>query len=75
MVPKARQALERYGHQVVIGNMLKTRKETVTLITQQSQKVLSLTKDELDHDIEIESLIIPQLVQIHQNWISSGSTE
>lgn len=75
LVPKARQALERYGHQVVIGNMLKTRKETVTLITQQSQKVLSLTKDELDHDIEIESLIIPQLVQIHQNWISSGSTE
>lgn len=55
--------------------MLKTRKETVTLITQHSQKVLSLTKDELERDIEIESLIIPELVQIHQNWISSGSTE
>lgn len=55
--------------------MLKTRKETVTLITEESQKVLSLTKDEIDRDVEIESLIIPQLVQIHQNWISSGSTE
>jgi phosphopantothenate-cysteine ligase len=55
--------------------MLKTRKQTVTLITQNSEKVLSLTQDQLDHDIEIESKIIPELVHIHQNWISSGSTE
>lgn len=75
LVPKARQALTRYGHQVVIGNMLKTRKQTVTLITQHNEKVLSLTKDQMDHEIEIESLIIPELVEIHKNWIASGVTE
>lgn len=75
LVPKARHALTRYGHQVVIGNMLKTRKQTVTLITQYSEKVLSLTKEQMDQDIEIESLIIAELVQIHQNWIDSGSTD
>ncbi|GAA5811582.1 hypothetical protein MFLAVUS_005021 [Mucor flavus] len=75
LVPKARQALTRYGHQVVIGNMLKTRKQTVTLITQHSEKVLALTKEQMDHDVEIESLIIPQLVQIHQHWIASGDTD
>ncbi len=55
--------------------MLKTRKQTVTLITQNSEKVLSLSPEQLSHDIEIESMIIPELVHIHQNWISSGSTE
>ncbi|KAI8378229.1 DNA/pantothenate metabolism flavoprotein [Choanephora cucurbitarum] len=75
LVPKARQALTRYGHQVVIGNMLKTRKQTVTLITQNNQSVLSLSKDEMDQEVEIESKIIPELVRIHQNWITSGLTE
>jgi phosphopantothenate-cysteine ligase len=75
LAPKARQALTRYGHQVVIGNMLKTRKQTVTLITQNSEKVLTLSKEDLDNDIEIESEIIPELVKIHQNWINSGHTE
>ncbi|KAI8362790.1 DNA/pantothenate metabolism flavoprotein [Blakeslea trispora] len=75
LVPKARQALTRYGHQVVIGNMLKTRKQTVTLITQNNQSVLSLSKEEMDQDLEIESKIIPELVRIHQNWITSGLTE
>ncbi|GAN08182.1 DNA/pantothenate metabolism flavoprotein [Mucor ambiguus] len=75
LVPKARQALTRYGHQVVIGNMLKTRKQTVTLITQHREKVLSLTPQQVENDIEIESEIIPELVRIHQNWIDSGKTE
>lgn len=75
LVPKARQALTRYGHQVVIGNMLKTRKQTVTFITQESEKVLSLTQQQMSNDIEIESEIIPELVRIHQNWINSGKTE
>jgi len=75
LVPKARQALTRYGHQVVIGNMLKTRKQTVTFITQHSEKVLSLTQQQMENGIEIESEIIPELVRIHQNWIDSGKTE
>ncbi|CEP11347.1 hypothetical protein [Parasitella parasitica] len=75
LVPKARQALTRYGHQVVIGNMLKTRKQTVTFITQHNQKVLSLSQQQMADGIEIESEIIPELARIHQNWIDSGKTE
>ncbi|KAI9485945.1 MAG: DNA/pantothenate metabolism flavoprotein [Benjaminiella poitrasii] len=75
LVPKARQALTRYGHQVVIGNMLRTRKQTVTLITKESEKVLSLTLEQLEDNIEIESKIIPELVRIHEHWIASGHTE
>jgi len=33
LIPKARASLERYGHQVVIGNMLTTRKFEVVFIS------------------------------------------
>ncbi|ORE07833.1 DFP-domain-containing protein [Rhizopus microsporus var. microsporus] len=75
LVPKARQALTRYGHQVVIGNMLTTRKQAVTLITKDGERAISLTDEELASGKEIESLIIPELVQIHQHWIQSGKTD
>lgn len=75
LVPKARQALTRYGHQVVVANMLHTRKQTVTVITQTSQQVISLTQEDLANHVEIEDRIIPQLKRIHDGWISSGATK
>lgn len=33
LIPKARASLERYGHQVVIGNMLTTRKFEVVFVS------------------------------------------
>ncbi|CAO3616990.1 unnamed protein product [Cunninghamella blakesleeana] len=73
LVPKARYALNRYGHQVVVANMLNTRKQSVTIITNDSEQVVSLTPNELDSHIEIESKIIPQLVHIHDKWINSDA--
>lgn len=67
--------MTRYGHQVVIGNMLTTRKQAVTLITKDGERAISLTDEELANGKEIESLIIPELVQIHQHWIQSGKTD
>jgi phosphopantothenate---cysteine ligase (ATP) len=75
LVPKARQALEKYGHQIVIGNMLSTRKKTVTFITQDSERVLSLEQEELDMDVEIESKIVPELIRYHRAWISHGTLD
>ncbi|SAM01743.1 hypothetical protein [Absidia glauca] len=75
LVPKARQALTRYGHQVVVANMLHTRKQTVTVITQTSQQVISLSQEDLANHVEIEDRIIPQLVRIHDGWISSDATK
>lgn len=36
MVPKARAALERYGHQVVIGNDLMRRKHEVVFVSRKA---------------------------------------
>lgn len=36
LIPKARAALERYGHQIVIGNDLNTRKHEVVFVSRPS---------------------------------------
>jgi phosphopantothenate-cysteine ligase len=55
--------------------MLTTRKQAVTLITKDGERAISLTDEELANGKEIESLIIPELVHIHQHWIQSGKTD
>ena len=41
IIPKARAALERYGHQVVIGNDLHNRKYRVVFVSKRSSPVSS----------------------------------
>ena len=54
--------------------MLKTRKQTVTMIMKDKERILSLTPEELSQNVEIESKIIPDLVHIHDHWIETGVT-
>ncbi|KAK3820785.1 MAG: DNA/pantothenate metabolism flavoprotein [Linnemannia elongata] len=72
---KSRQALKRYGHQIVIGNILTTRKRVVKMITVDSESEIRLTaeEDEVQH-IEIESRIVPELIQRHTEWIEDCGT-
>lgn len=69
---KSRQALRRYGHQIVIGNILTTRKRVVKMISAEDEQEIRLTKeeDEVDH-IEIESRIVPALIELHTEWIEA----
>ncbi|CAG8619756.1 14797_t:CDS:2 [Racocetra persica] len=69
LVDKSRLALMRYGHQIVIANLLTTRKREVVLITRGSEFPIKLTEDEIAEDKEIESKIIPELVKRHHEWI------
>ena len=106
LVYKARTALQRYSHHLVIGNLLSTRKWEVVFITPDSpderwirvpkarrSKSISGVEDqvglaerikkgegekdcgeqepseEIRDGIEIESLIIPELVKLHDKMI------
>jgi phosphopantothenate-cysteine ligase len=75
LVPKARHALTRYGHQIVIANLLQTRKREVWLITNDSEIELRLTDDEIQHDIDIESKIVAELTKHHNEWIALAKTK
>ena len=73
LLQKSLTALKRYGHQVVIGNVLNTRKLRVLFISSQSEGSVwvELSNEELENGIEIESRIVEKLIQMHSNWISS----
>ncbi|KAH6563024.1 hypothetical protein BASA50_011389 [Batrachochytrium salamandrivorans] len=74
LIPKSRRALERYGHQLVIGNMLQTRKHVVHLIHPTFEETIVLTKKEIEDNVEIEVHIISHLVDLHDKWISQSTT-
>ncbi|RKP06457.1 DNA/pantothenate metabolism flavo protein [Thamnocephalis sphaerospora] len=70
LIPKARQALESYGHQLVIGNMLNTRKWHVMLVEKDTEDEITLSKEELAQGVEIESRIVEDLARRHDAHIT-----
>ncbi|KAH9852286.1 phosphopantothenate-cysteine ligase [Lenzites betulinus] len=83
LIPKARQALARYGHQVVIGNDLNRRKFEVVCVSPRATNDASEPSYEeswLRIDLErtpkkeIEEDIVSELVRRHQKWIQAGSS-
>ncbi|TPX69655.1 phosphopantothenate---cysteine ligase (CTP) [Spizellomyces sp. 'palustris'] len=69
LIQKSRRSLERYKHQLVIGNILTTRKKVVTFVTTKEDTKLELTDEELRSGVEIEERIIPELIRRHEEWI------
>lgn len=71
LIKKAKTALERYNHQLVIGNLLQTRKKEVVFVEQTCDEWIKLSNDQIQNDIDIESLIIPKVILLHGSWINS----
>lgn len=71
LVPKARNALERYKHKMVIGNILNTRKYKVLIITQDGEKEILLSPEEDSAGVEIESKIVAVVAEKHSAYIKS----
>lgn len=72
LISKAKLALAKYQHQLVIGNLLQTRKEEVVFITPDgTENWIKLTGAEIAAHKDIESIIIPQVIAEHKKWITS----
>jgi phosphopantothenate-cysteine ligase len=69
LVSKSKAALDRYGHQIVVGNMLTTRKHVVWFITKDLEQEIRLSQEEINSHVEIETHIVGRLVEMHQEWI------
>lgn len=71
LIKKAKSSLERYQHQLVIGNLLQTRKREIVFVSDKGHEDwIKLTKDQLEKNIEIESLIVPEVIKYHEVWIN-----
>lgn len=66
---KAKEALQKYNHQVVIANVLQTRRKTVVLVTSKYEVPVCMTEFELEKGKEIEEKIVAELVKIHAGAI------
>lgn len=81
LIAKARMALDRYQHDLVIGNLLSTRKwevvfvapdrpeEWIRLPNTTSEKDLSSSTEP---EVEIESLIVPAVIRLHNGYIGKS---
>lgn len=73
LIKKANQAINRYSHQLVIGNLLQTRKKEVVFVSKNSQSDpiwYKLTDEEIASGKDIESLIVPGVIKAHEEWIT-----
>ncbi|KAJ2822754.1 Phosphopantothenate--cysteine ligase cab2 [Coemansia erecta] len=72
--PKAKYALEKYGHQIVVANLLHTRKWQVWLVTRDEEPcLLQVPVEELKHGRDIEQDIVAELARRHEVFMSNAS--
>lgn len=75
IIPKARAALERYGHQIVIGNDLHTRKSEVVFVQPESEpdneQWVRISEQDLANGVEIEEQIVARLIEMHEKHIAA----
>jgi len=62
LISKSRQALEKYGHHLVIGNILATRKREVWIVSDEVQSKITMDPDELARGEEIEKKIVGEVL-------------
>ncbi|XP_072833874.2 phosphopantothenate--cysteine ligase isoform X2 [Pogona vitticeps] len=74
LIEKSRRALEKYRHQVVIANLLESRRTSVIVVTRDLETRLSLSEDEIAQGLEIEEKIVGHLESRHRDFIQQGSS-
>ncbi|KAK2178912.1 hypothetical protein NP493_525g06082 [Ridgeia piscesae] len=75
LIPKARKALKRYSHQLVVANILETRKKYVVMVTQESEQIVKMDDEELSRGQEIEAKIVEEVVKRHRMFIEQRQAE
>ncbi|XP_025909451.1 phosphopantothenate--cysteine ligase, partial [Nothoprocta perdicaria] len=69
LIEKSRQALEKYRHQVVVANILESRRTSVIIVTKDTETPLSLSEEEIAQGMEIEEKIVNHLQERHTAFI------
>lgn len=67
LIKKSDQALDRYNHQLVIGNLLQTRNKEVVFVSEQNRDGDWIKLS--DGNQIIEELIVQEIVKRHNQWM------
>lgn len=71
LIPKAERSLHKYGHQLVIGNLLQRRKFEVVLVEPHDHTWVRLPSTSAAPPHEIERDIVAAIAKRHETWIAS----
>lgn len=70
LLQKCHMALNRYQHNLVIGNLLATRKYEVVFVSPDGEEWIRVPQaKDGETQIEIESEIVPKVVDMHERII------
>ncbi|KAJ4450414.1 hypothetical protein ANN_01838 [Periplaneta americana] len=72
LITRARGALSKYKHKMVIANILHTRKYRVVLVMATTCSEIVLDPEEIEAGIEIESKIVSELTKRHESFIAES---
>jgi len=72
LISKAQGALKKYGHQLVIANILSTRKREITFVTPKTEEKLVLTAEDETAGKEIEDRMIPKVMHLHSDFLTAS---
>ena len=70
---KAKKALQNYGHNLVIANLLQTRKTQVIIFSSQPDKqpeTIKLCREEIENEVEIEMKIVQNIMARHLSHLN-----
>nr|XP_057911602.1 phosphopantothenate--cysteine ligase isoform X2 [Doryrhamphus excisus] len=70
LLEKARRALDTYRHQVVVANVLDSRRGYVVVVTPSTQDEVVLSKEDMKNEVEIEERIVTNLTTAHGQFIT-----
>ncbi|XP_060523718.1 phosphopantothenate--cysteine ligase [Cylas formicarius] len=68
LITKAREALNKYKHKLVIGNMLQTRRTKVVFVTPDSSYEVVLSREQMLNGMEIEDVIVRNVAANHDEY-------
>ena len=71
LLRKAHRALERDGHNLVIGNLLDTRAHEVVFVSNEGETWVR--KPDRDAEVEIEAQMIPRIAILHDEYIKTSA--
>lgn len=71
LLRKAKDALLKYNHNLVIGNTLKTRYRSVLFVTHTSEMTIMLNLEEIINDVEIEKKIVDKVMEMHNEYLQT----
>ncbi len=72
LVPKAKIALEKYRHELVIGNILERRKKEVILVSASDEMPIVLSDEQIGSGMEIEEPLVTEVIKRHEKYITSS---